>query len=477
MAGTGKSTISRTIAQSFADEDPLEATLLGATFFFKRGEGDRGNASRFFTTITSQLVIKVPALRPHVSKAIDTDPDISKKAMKEQFDKLIYQPLSKIKHIPLPTLVIVVDALDECEREEHIKTIIHLLSQTRHLSSIQMRIFVTSRPELPIRLGFKKMSADVHQDLILQDIPREIINHDISVFLKDEFAKIRDEFTETRDDNALPIDWPGDRNIQLLVKMVTPLFIFAATICRFVGDPRWDPEEQLTAVLKYQTTGQASKLDGTYLPVLDKLLVGLSDSQEERLRQEFQLIVGSIVILAEPLSTISLASLLGISKTVVDRRLDPLHSVLSIPSTPNSPVRLLHLSFRDFLLDDEIKKKCPLWVNGREAHEMIATKCLELMSMPGGLREDMCNLNTPGKLRSEIDRQTIDNRLPSDLRYACLYWVHHLEQSKSRICDEDQVHLFLQEHFLYWLEALSLMGKISESIALIGTLQSFVAVS
>jgi len=46
MAGTGKSTISRTVAQSLADNNQL-----GASFFFKRGEGDRDKASRFFTMI------------------------------------------------------------------------------------------------------------------------------------------------------------------------------------------------------------------------------------------------------------------------------------------------------------------------------------------------------------------------------------------------------------------------------------------
>ena len=55
IAGTGKSTILRTVTQSFADE-----RLLAASFFFKRGEGDRGNASRFFTTIARQLIVKIP---------------------------------------------------------------------------------------------------------------------------------------------------------------------------------------------------------------------------------------------------------------------------------------------------------------------------------------------------------------------------------------------------------------------------------
>jgi pantothenate kinase-related protein Tda10 len=47
-AGTGKSTISLTIAQTFADNEEL-----GASFFFKGEEGDRGKPIRFFTTIAS----------------------------------------------------------------------------------------------------------------------------------------------------------------------------------------------------------------------------------------------------------------------------------------------------------------------------------------------------------------------------------------------------------------------------------------
>lgn len=46
MAGTGKSTIARTVARSFADEGQLDASFFD--FFFKKGEGDRGTAGRFF---------------------------------------------------------------------------------------------------------------------------------------------------------------------------------------------------------------------------------------------------------------------------------------------------------------------------------------------------------------------------------------------------------------------------------------------
>ncbi|RYP62977.1 hypothetical protein DL771_009504 [Monosporascus sp. 5C6A] len=90
MAGTGKSTISRTVAHSFS-----KGGQLGASFFFKRGEGNRGGISKFFTTIAAQLIQKVPALAPYVKNAIDADPTIFGKAIREQFEKFILEPLSK----------------------------------------------------------------------------------------------------------------------------------------------------------------------------------------------------------------------------------------------------------------------------------------------------------------------------------------------------------------------------------------------
>jgi hypothetical protein len=473
MAGTGKSTISRTVAQSFADDGKL-----GASFFFKRGEGERGNASRFFTTIAAQLVRTVPAIVPYLSKAIDADPAISGRLMKKQYENLILQPLSEVGRISASTLklVIVIDALDECEREGDIRNMLHLLSQTQHLNSIHIRIFLTSRPELPIRLGFKKMSADAHQDVILQDIPKATIEHDMSSFLKAEFKKIRDDYNHSHPaEPSLPQDWPGEQSIRALSEMAVPLFIFAATVSRFVGDSRWNPKNRLADVLEHQMNSQASKLDRTYLPVLNHLLAGLSDLEKEDLVREFRVVVGSIVVLAEPLGSSSLARLLNIAEETIHCRLDSLHSVLSIPSNPDSPIRLLHLSFGEFLLDPFKRGKSPFWVDKKKTHEVIATRCLELMS--GCLDENICHLEFPGKSRADVDRKIVEKYLPADVRYACRYWVHHLVEARRPIRDQDAVHTFLREHFLHWLEALSLIGRISDSIAVIGNLQSTIAVS
>lgn len=477
MAGTGKSTISRTVAQSFSDKGDL-----GASFFFKRGERHRGNAAQLFTTIASQLVAKEPSLAPYVRAAIEADPTIVSKALRQQFEQLILEPLRNMKHSSdtKRTIVLVVDALDECERDEDIRAIIYLLSQGNTLSSVQLRAFVTSRPELSAQLGFQGIKGK-YQGLVLHDIPEQIIEGDIAAFLDSELKKIRDDHNcLSHGGRRLPLGWPGPQIVQDLVQMAAPLFIFATTICRFIRDQAWsDPEGQLAKVLEYRSRTQQSdinKLDATYRPVLDRLLVGQSEATKKSLADDFRNIVGSIVLLAEPLSTSALASLLAIPRFNIDRRLLSLHSVLSIPVSAESPIRIFHLSFRDFLVDPSKHATNPFWIDEKATHEKIAMRCLALLSSNDHLKKDICNLEMPGTARVDIPLAAIDSHLPADVRYACLYWVYHAKQSSACITADHPIYLFLKRHFIHWLEALGLLGSISESIAMIRALQSLTGV-
>lgn len=96
--------------------------------------------------------------------------------------------------------------------------------------------------------------------------------------------------------------------------------------------------------------------------------------------------------------------------------------------------------------------------------------------MSNHLTKDICKLNMPGQARMDIDDRTINKFLPPHVRYACLYWVYHFNQSNASIRDADEIHLFLKCHFIHWLEALSLLGEMSKSIMTINTLQALVEV-
>lgn len=446
-AGIGKSAISRTVAEWLAGQGGLGGVDLGASFFFKRGESDRGSASRFFPTIARELVLKIPGLDASVAEVVTQDPLIFDKALGEQFDKLIYQPLRQMNFITSgsSTFIVIVDALDECEKERDVKVIIDLWSRLAHLTTVRLKLFLTSRPELPIQLGFRNISTAVHQDMVLQDaVPHTTIQHDILIFLEDAFGKIRNSYNlDPLPGTRLDRDWPGDKRLQALVDMAVPLFIIAATICRFVDDPDWDPRERLETILQSPSIGRSEQMAQTYLPVLTQLSARLKNSHDkDKLHQEFRMIVGSIVSLAEPLSIQSLAVLLNISPDTIALRLRPLHSVLRIPKDSDTPIRTLHLSFNEFLLSNQLQLE-PFGVNGQTTHRMLLSKCLQLLSRPGGLQENLCELEYPGKPRREIDQTMINDRLSPAFQYACQYWIQHVEHGKVEIHDQDDVHIFL----------------------------------
>ncbi|KAH7118238.1 hypothetical protein B0J13DRAFT_457423, partial [Dactylonectria estremocensis] len=91
-----------------------------------------------------------------------------------------------------------------------------------------------------------------------------------------------------------------------------------------------------------------------------------------------------------PLSRSTLGRILNVSKDTIDDQLDLLHSVLSIPSSDQSPMRLLHLSFCDFLVDPEKRGKNLFWVDEKRVHTQLAMNCLRVMEEH--LRTDICKM-------------------------------------------------------------------------------------
>lgn len=468
-AGTGKSTIARTVAHHFHEKGRL-----GASFFFSKSQQGLGNASELFATMAIQLSDVLPNLKPYICESIQGDRNIGRKFLLEQWKHLILQPLTKLDKSILSHLVmvIVIDALDECEEgDETIHQIIQLLDSLRDLQVLQIRVLITSRPEDKIQRGFEKISkpVPVHRKLLLDQVDPEDIRHDISTFLTHQLDQIR----KTK---SLKDDWPAQKAIDTLVQKAGPLFIFAATICRFLSKSPF-PDIRLDQILEGNSASRSAteELDKMYMMILKDLLQKGHDEDNEDMGRLFQQIVGSIVTLFETQAETSLSTLLAVPSTEMKKILGPLRSVLDIPEDQNSPIKLFHLSFRDFIVD---KQRCldPLfYINEKDAHGILFRSCLKVMW--NQLRRDCCNLGRPGVLISEVEESKIKNFLPPDVRYACRYWIPHLKESKFELSDINKVLLFLEDHLLHWLEAMSLMRQISEGIIAMNSLESIVPVS
>jgi Mrp family chromosome partitioning ATPase len=465
MAGTGKSTIARTVARRFKENG-----ILGASFFFKRGRGDQGSAVKFFPTIVKQLATRIPQMITGVQKALLNDPAISGKSLREQFDKLMLQPLLAVdRGQSSASIVVVIDALDECEREEDVEVILELLPKVEKATCLRIRFFLTSRPESSIRFGFDQIDQSDYQNTVLQNLDTDVIKHDITLYLREELRRIRQ-----RHQRDLPSNWPGEERIEALATMAVPLFIFAATVCRFVDDRKWNPERRLQ---QFFNDSSGSKMDKTYRPILHQLLAE-DESEMNQLVEEFQKTVGVIILLATPLSLSALAELVEMPEGEISTRLDAFHSVLTIPNEPNLPIQTLHLSFHDYLVDKHTKAQestSRFWVDKKKNHEYVARQCLTVMGRY--LKKNICGLPSYGTSRTEIDPDSIARFLPPVLQYTCRYWVHHLAQSSLSAKTIDQILPFLEEHFLHWLEVMAISGIISECLNAMDTLLQLTKVS
>lgn len=451
MAGTGKSTISRTIARQ-----RFKAGNLGASFFFKKGESDRVTLAKFVPTLARQLASSVPHVAGHIKKAIDSDSNIIHRNIEQQFKKLILGPLSEInKSNGKPsTLVIVLDALDECERDQDIELLIELLSKFQGSTSLNLRIFVTSRPEVPIRLGFGAIEG-TYQNLVLHEIAASTVRHDIACFLRHELEKTRTKFNRGRPGQPIASNWPKESDLDKLVTIAEPLFISAATICRFVSDhKRGNPQRQLNNFLRQSRQSHGSQLGKIYGPILNQQLdEEMSVDELQQILREFRLIVGAIITIYDPLSALNLAKLLNIPSDVVDDRLDMLQSIFSVPSNREMPIRFLHLSIRDYLVDPQGKGVNEFWIDQSRVHANLTKQCLRIMQhREHGLRKDKCQLRKPWITHKEVDPKRIEKFIPNELRYACRYWVDHAILNTLSACDAEKISDFLRLHFMHWLE-------------------------
>ncbi|KAK6507221.1 hypothetical protein TWF481_005671 [Arthrobotrys musiformis] len=427
IAGTGKSTIARTVAENLES-----ASQLGASFFFKRSEAGRNSASKFFPTLAYGLTKYLPELLPHISKAVENDFDTLKRSFKEQFEKFILEPLSRISHNS--TVVILIDALDECENEREIPLILEPLSRLRKLKNIDLRVFITSRPDHAPSRAFENLSGKniQYHDLALDEVALETVRRDIRVFLVHEFTRI-----SRRNGKRYKIQdsWPGDGVIEQLVGIAEPWFISAATICRFVDDDDeryFSPKQRLNTIL-----ASGCKVSGVYriyLTVFEQLLRSLDNmntDDRESIIEETRRIISTVVILESPLAQKSLSDLTNLEEETIHYRLRALRSILRVPTEPDGLVQTFHLSFRDFLVSRN-PQDC-FAVDEKATHQNLASNCIKLLS--NNLKRDICSLKFAGPLNLVDDLAAKRQSISASVVYACKYWTRHVKKSQVPLED------------------------------------------
>jgi hypothetical protein len=380
IAGTGKSTIARTVANSFHDHQ-----ILGASFFFKRGHAQRGNADLFFASIAIQLAQLIPGMDAAVAQALGNEIGGYRKGMHAQFRDLVSNPLKATSLSPQASrldLVIVVDAMDECDsggdRQDETAQVLGYLSQLKDFPGLRLRLIVTSRLEPPVKIGFAALGVDTHCDVALHELSPNHVERDIQAFIRAQFDELRCTLRKLHGREILAEGWPGDKIVRDLTELSVPLFIFASTICRFIKNRNFAPEDRLQKVLDSKPV----QLDSTYLLVLQAMVsdsgLDTENTSKEDVMDNFRQTVGLVIFCTEPPSIATLATLLESSSLQVMATLSNLHSVLDVTTDLDRPVSPFHLSFIEFLARPT--KAHEFQIDERTTHAFIADRCLAFMT-------------------------------------------------------------------------------------------------
>jgi hypothetical protein len=386
-----------------------------------------------------QLATSIPALRHYISDAIRENSDITSQSIRDQWRELVLRPLSKLDGTGCQLLyVVVVDALDEGDDENDIRIILHLLAEARFLERVRLRVLLTSRPEIPIRYGFYHIPDEERYDFVLHNISPSTVDHDITIFLEYNLKLIRQE-------RSLGATWPGDEVIRRLVQAAGGLFIWAATACRFIREGKRLAAKRLEAVVQSSgstATAPEKHLNEIYTAVLGQSIpMEYTNEERDETYRMLRQVLGNIVVLFSTLSAYSLSKLLCVPSEEINQTVEDLHSILDVPKDQTRPLHLHHPSFRDFLLDKERCKDPNFWVDKQQTHQALTNDCIKLMST--SLKQDICGLGAPGILVADVTNNQLEQCLPLELQYACLYWSQHLLQGHAQLRDNGQVHQFL----------------------------------
>ncbi|PCH40838.1 hypothetical protein WOLCODRAFT_162585 [Wolfiporia cocos MD-104 SS10] len=457
-AGTGKSTIAHEFARRLNEEGRL-----GATFFFVRGAEDLSTTDYVIPTIAYQLARSQSSFRHLITEACRRHVAYgARQDMELQLNELIVKPL-KVIAADHPPVVMIIDALDECTELalERIPRMLYLFLQALKDLHFPLRLLLTTRPELHIEQVFRTTSfAKASKPFRLQDIPRTNADEDIRRYLTTHLPTI------PKADRLLAV---RPNVISSLTSRAEGLFIYAATMLRLL---RKFPDrliELTDSHLADPESGRAVKLaelDKLYLTVLEAALDAEFLDILDNSRPLVKSILGIVALLQDHISPETIKSLLGISIGDTRSITDRVASVVYSDPNDHAPIRPLHASFPQFLIDDKRCTNRDFYINPLVYHNQFALICLQLLHADSGFQRNILQLSDPTMSKSKINdlHDRVQRYIPPHLQYACTHWATHLEGAERTASLSEVLVLFSTQKLLVWLEALSFLGKLDVAV-------------
>jgi len=444
--GVGKSALAASISSRLEERGRRVIS-----FRFDRTESTTITTSALWRVVASDLAQLYPSFGQQLVKG---DRVHSTSSIDRLFNSLIETPLSFLGDIPLEELpVIVIDALDECggfrydssawEDYEGLLRTLKRWAQADHLK--KFKLVITSRLENRIAQIFP-VSISTHVDIPSGSAVGDNASDDIRVFLLSRLI-------------AMDVDeaWIS-KTLDYLVPRAAGIFIWAITAADFL---RMNPKVRFSMLELKDNPEGLENLYSLYTTVITTSFgPGLSEKEIKAVTS----VVGAMIFAKQPLDDDALIMLPGVESREMLRLVR--RTLVSVIDT--GPIlHFHHHSFEDFLLSSSFRKDLPLLsaVQDRGRHEhQLAVLCLRTMVSPE-LHFNMCNLKSSSIMNIDIPT-SVKSAISPLLSYSSRFWIDHVVHTECERLME-AVRFLMYEKLLFWMEAMSLLGKAYEvSVAL-----------
>ncbi|KAF8344031.1 uncharacterized protein EI90DRAFT_39860 [Cantharellus anzutake] len=440
VAGAGKTSIALTIAERCASEGDVALLL---QFFFKAGE--RSRPDFLFSGMARALADHDSVYRTFITSALRKDPSLSTASFTTQFKKLVAPSLLRKPPPSNHPMVIIIDALDECDKEAF-ESLAEILGEEVPRLPSSIKFFITSRQ---FDLVNRYLSPNYPIDHLTIDLSDEANAQDCARFIRFQLQKLkmlhRDLQRNLQDE---------DKMVQEISARANGLFIWISTIFRYMKTTNQNPMRTLKSLLdtgaKQREVPAEKIMEDLYTSILKKCAW-----ENEDFAHDYPIVMGAIFVAQQPLSITAWDSiLLPFLKSSVRYALAELAPLLSGVEDSLIPVRILHLSFRDFIVDridpQSVSSRCaPIAVGVDNAR--VALRCTEI------LNEGLCSVEGLGLIENLYKKDEMPHipqkELSEHFRYACRHIVHHLsgvEEPSEELAG--LVSMFLGQQATRWVE-------------------------
>jgi hypothetical protein len=315
--------------------------------------------------------------------------------------------------------------------------------------------------------------CSIHQKL-LGDIPTAVAERDIHAYVSKELEGL--DFQ--------------DREFAVLAENADGLFEWARLACGYIREPHvgLSPIDCYDAVVSRDPAERNMLLHSMYDLILTDILpmdtsTHAQHSQKSRSTAlaRFRSMMGQILGTAEPLPLASLNAMrrhfpIREDNFDVELVVKSMGSLLSGTTSPDSPIRPLHASFRDFLTDKSSSGE--FFIDLSKAQHDLAFASLRVMEQ--GLRFNICNLKS-SYLPNRKDRmlqKRVQKCIVPHLSYSSRFWTSHVQTTAfdKELAKEVKL-LFDHERLFFWLELLALINALSGAVAALPLIAQWLKVS